>query len=88
MLSFFTHRNSPFSASGAWTTLTYESQRGGSYNLIDLSTGIFTAPVSGVFEFQFQGMDVSLLLFPSLSLEKMIHFLINSNKYDKTHPKH
>jgi hypothetical protein len=30
---------------------------------MDISTGIFSAPCSGVFEFMFQGIDVSVFLF-------------------------
>ena len=48
-------------ASGSFVNVTYDELRG--VEDMDIYTGIFTAPYSGVFEFMFQGFKVSVFLF-------------------------
>ena len=57
---FVTHRTSSFSTS-TLANITYDELRGD--NHMDISTGIFSAPCSGVFEFMFQGINVSVFPF-------------------------
>jgi len=55
---FDAFRNSPILASGSFVNVTYDELRESTplypYNM-DIYTGIFSAPYSGVFEFMFQG---------------------------------
>ena len=56
------HRHSPTFASGSFVTITYEELRGDD-NAMNITSGIFTAPYAGVFEFMFQGFKVSVFPF-------------------------
>lgn len=51
---FDAFRNSTVSASGSFVTITYDELRGDD-NAMNITSGIFTAPYAGVFEFMFQG---------------------------------
>ena len=70
------------SLNNAFVTVTYDELRGDS-NAMDITSGIFRAPNSGVFEFMFQGFKVKCFpLFSSLFLLRRIWFFHQlSQKY-------